>query len=227
VSLPEADRDELEARYAHDREMSPEIEQPMALTTSNANPGPESVAKTSRTNGLVDVGNLVEVSVTSEKLESVIGSLTDSEKYQYLTRHFRPTKEYQYPSTYMNKCNRSFQESWLTKYPWLVYSPNLDGGFCLPCFLFINDRSGKRILVNSPFTRWTKVSTVLGNHAKLEYHLDCLTKADAFKCAFEDPRKTVQGQFNKELVDHIANNRLILERYNSCMLASLTPGRDT
>ena len=51
-----------------------------------------------------------------------------------------------------------------------------------------------------------------GNHAKLEYHLDCLTKADAFKCAFEDPRKTVQGQFNKKLVDRIANNRLILER---------------
>ena len=100
MSLPEADRDELEARYAQDCEMSSEIEQPIALTTSNTNSGPESVAKTSHTNGLLDAGDLVEVSVTSEKLESVIGSLTDSEKYQYLTRHFRPTKGYQYPSTY-------------------------------------------------------------------------------------------------------------------------------
>ena len=72
VSFPEAGRDELEARYAKDHEMSPEIEQPMALTTSNANPGPESVAKTSHRNGVLDVGDLVEVSVTSEKLESVI-----------------------------------------------------------------------------------------------------------------------------------------------------------
>ena len=60
----------------------------MALTTSNANPGPQSVAKTFRTNGLLDVGDLVEVSVTSEKLESVIGSLTDSEIYQVSDKAF-------------------------------------------------------------------------------------------------------------------------------------------
>ena len=67
------------------------------------------------------------------------------------------------------------------------------------------------ILVNSPFVRWTKVSTTLGNHATLEYHLDCLTRADSFKCASEDPRSSIHGQFNKELVDRIAKNRLIME----------------
>ena len=45
--------------------------------------------------------------------------------------------------------------------------------------------------------------------------MDCLTKADAFKCAFEDPRKTVKCQFNKELVDRIA---LILERIVQAIL---------
>lgn len=45
----------------------------------------------------------------------------------------------------------------------------------------------------------------------LEYHLDCLTRVDSFKSAYEDPRSSICGQFNKELVDHIANNWLIME----------------
>ena len=150
--------------------------------------------------------------MTTEDLMQVVSSLTDSEKYEYLTGHFRPPKEYKFPSTYMNKCKRSFQESWLVKYPWLVYSPSLDGGFCLPCFLFISNRSGKGSLVNSPFCRWTKVSTALGSHNTLDYHLDCLTKADSFKTAYEDPRNSIRGQFNKELIDRISKNRLIIER---------------
>ena len=111
----------------------------------------------------------------------------------------------------MNKCNRSFQHNWLTKYPWLVYSPKLDWGFCLSCFLFATNRSMKGVLVNSAFTRWTKVTTILGNHAKMEYHLESLTKADAFKCGYEDPERTIRGHFNKELVERIAKNRLIME----------------
>ena len=163
-------------------------------------------------NPILDVGELVKISASSEQLESAIHSLTNSEKYQYLTEHFKPSKEYRFPSTYMNKCNRSFQHKWLTKYPWLVYSPELDGGFCLPCFFFATNRSAKGVLVNSAFTRWTKVTTTLGSHATLEYHLESLTKADAFKCGYEDPEKTIRGHFNKELVEHIAKNRLIMER---------------
>lgn len=45
----------------------------------------------------------------------------------------------------------------------------------------------------------------------MEYHLESLTKADAFKCDYEDPEKTVRGHFNKELVERIAKNRLIME----------------
>ena len=207
VPLLDADDDELKAQ---DDEMSLEVEQP--VTTSNVRPGPGSVSGTAHPQGLLDVGDLVKPSMTAEELESAVDSLTDSEKHEYLTGHFRPPKEYRFQSTYMNRCNGSFQESWLTKYPWLVYSPKLDGGFCLPRFLFARNRSGKGILVNSPFVRWTKVSTTLGNHATLEYHLDCLTRADSFKCASEDPRSSIHGQFNKELVDRIAKNRLIMER---------------
>lgn len=188
--LQDVGGNELEARCTQNREVSLEIEQSRALNPSTTiDSGPESVTRIARLQGLLDVGDFVKTSITNEELESVIGSLTDSERYQYLTEHFRPPKGCKYPSTYMNKCNRSFQESWLTKYPWLVYSPKLDGGFCLPCLLFTKNRSGKGVLVNSPFNRWMKVTAILGNHVTLEYHLDCLTKADAFKVPLKTPER--------------------------------------
>ena len=198
-TVEDGDGDNFEAQ---NDEMSVDVEHPMAVST----PVPGCLPRS-----LLDVGNLVK-SVASKKLESAVDFLTDSEKYGYLTGHFRPPREYKFPSTYMNKCNRSFQGSWLAKYPWLVCSPTLDGGFCLPCFLFARNRSGKGILVNTPFVHWTKVSSTLGNHATLAYHLDCVTIADSFRCAYEDPRSSIRGQFNKELVDRIARNRQIMER---------------
>ena len=72
--------------------------------------------------------------------------------------------------------------------------------------------------MNTPFVHWTKVSSTLGNHATLAYHLDCVTRADSFRCAYEDPRSSIRGQFNKELVDRIARNRQIMERIVGAIL---------
>ena len=65
--------------------------------------------------------------------------------------------------------------------------------------------------MNSPFNRWTKASVTLGRHARLEYHLDSLSKAESFKCAYKQPSHSIRGHFNKELVDRVAKNRLIVE----------------
>ena len=59
----------------------------MAMTTCNLNPG--SVIRTAYLQGLLDVGNLVRTSITSEELESAIGSLNNSDKHEYLTGYFR------------------------------------------------------------------------------------------------------------------------------------------
>lgn len=84
--------------------------------------------------------------------------------------------------------------------------------------LSLHQKSVRGILVNSPFVRWTKISMILGNHATTEYHLDCLTRADSFKSSYEDPRSSISGQFNKELVDRIAKNWLIMERIARAIL---------
>ena len=53
--------------------------------------------------------------------------------------------------------------------------------------------------MNAPFTRWTKVSSVVGGHATLEYHRDRLAVAEEFKHTQENPKQTIAGQFNKEM----------------------------
>ena len=83
VPLLDADDDELKAQ---DDEMSLEVEQP--VTTSNVRPGPGSVSRTAHPQGLLDVGDLVKPAMTAEELESAVDSLTDSEKYEYLTGYF-------------------------------------------------------------------------------------------------------------------------------------------
>jgi len=182
-----------------DRELSPacdecsDVQPAVTRVTSPTRSDVVSQASpsSSASGAISDVGDLLKTAATSKELELLVDALTDEEKHQILTGHFRPSKGYKFPSNYMNGCNRSFQETWLSKYPWLVYSPKLDGGFCLPCFLFARNRSGKGTLVNSPFKHWTKVSVTLGKHATLEYHLDCLTKAESFRCAYEQPSHSI------------------------------------
>ena len=63
-------------------------------------------------------------------------SLNQAEKLDIINNHFRPGENYAFPKVFMNGCNRSFQRSWQQCYPWLIYSQECDGGFCLPCVLF-------------------------------------------------------------------------------------------
>ena len=88
-TVEDGDGDTLEAQ---NDEMSDDVEHPVAVST----PVPGCLLRS-----LLDIGNLVK-SVASEELESAVDILTDSEKYGYLTRHFRPPREYKFPSTYMN-----------------------------------------------------------------------------------------------------------------------------
>ena len=60
--------------------------------------------------------------------------LTDNaEKYCLLKDHFTPSGDFNFPR---NK-GRAFQGRWLRIYqPWLVFSPSLGGGMCIPRALF-------------------------------------------------------------------------------------------
>ena len=63
-------------------------------------------------------------------------SLTDSEKYNFLTKHFVPSANYVFPSKEYGGRDRSFQLSWIEKHNGLVYSEKDCEAYCKYCVLF-------------------------------------------------------------------------------------------
>ena len=90
-------------------------------------------------------------------------TLTAPEKLGIIDNHFKPGEDYEFPRTDINKCNTAFRHQWLATYPWLVYSKEVDGGFCLPCVLFAT-KEKLGVLVNTLFRGWTKVSDICRQH---------------------------------------------------------------
>lgn len=76
--------------------------------------------------------------MTVIEVSRAISGLTPGQRYTLLT-----DRGFVFPKVHSNGCYRSFQHKWLDKYPWLVHSKELDGGFCKFCclFLFAKNRS--------------------------------------------------------------------------------------
>ena len=83
---------------------------------------------------LADLGRLYQMS----SFYTTINSLSPSEKYNLLTNHKKPSRQHQFPTTYIGGCNRSFRPSSLEEHPWMVYSEMVDGVFCIYCALFLS-----------------------------------------------------------------------------------------
>ena len=110
----------------------------------------------------------VEVQIGSIK------SMSDADKYALIQDPYVPPIDYVFPKHVEYGKQRSFQRSWLRKYPWLVYSKYLDGGFCLPCYLFTKcTSSSERMLVEKPMNKYTKASDHHKGHSYKKTSLCC------------------------------------------------------
>ena len=118
----------------------------MAQTQSQAQSDYESSG-----GNIMDLGCIIKPSMTTLKeVCDAIDKLDNGQKYKPLTEHFKPT--------FSSGCNRSFQYRRLEKYPWLVYSKQLDLEFCKFCDIFARNRETPGVLVNKPFSNWVKVN---------------------------------------------------------------------
>ena len=154
----------------------------------------------------IDIGNII---TPSKSVDEICLSMKNSEKYSLLFHHVKPPSVL--PTTFSHGCNRKFNNDWLTKYPWLKYSPKLDAVFCGPCAVLLDDsRKDKGVLVNKSFSKWVKLSETLSNHAKLAYHHDCLQAADILKTSIEKPASRIDVMTNQALQSRMAENKQIL-----------------
>ena len=102
-----------------------------------------------------------------------------------------------------------------------MYSPKLDGVFCLPCALFVTDREGKGSLVNGAFNKWTKISDTLvvkKGHATKTYHSNAVAAMDSWLFSMNHPDQTIPAHMDKELLRRIAANRHIVGRIAQAVL---------
>ena len=59
---------------------------------------------------------------------------------------------------------RSFQHSWISKYPGLSYSASQDGAYCLFCLLFVCDKTERVVLKRKPYRNWKHATEIFNGH---------------------------------------------------------------
>ena len=109
--------------------------------------------------------------MTFDEITEVVMNLTASQKYHFLNSHFKPSRDDNFPSTFLHLCNRAFQYRYLTSYRWMVYSQAVDGTFCAPCAILVpstkRDKCGH--FVNRAFTKWHKMNEAASTHQNTKY----------------------------------------------------------
>ena len=89
----------------------------------------------------------------------------------------------------------------MKEFPWLVYSPSLDGAFCLPCVLFAHD-TGKRgvqldRLLHKPVNFWTSATNKFKSHEQnSEVHKAAVLRSSDFKKSMENASLSINHQLD-------------------------------
>lgn len=128
-------------------------------------------------------------------------------RYDLLVNHFKPGVDYAFPR---GANGRAFQLRWLVQYPWLAYSKQENGGFCLPCVLFATHGyhgSDPGVLVSRPLTTFTKALELLRKHADKAYHKEAVVKADEFLKVMTHQQPDIRCRLNQEMASRVQSNR--------------------
>ncbi|KAJ8038110.1 52 kDa repressor of the inhibitor of the protein kinase [Holothuria leucospilota] len=132
-----------------------------------------------------------------------------------------PPKEYHDKEGQVIK-RRSFNHSWLAKYPGLAYSKTEDSAYCLYCVLFAKDTTD-RLLVNRPVRDWKKATDIFNNHffnkrsgtsrraGGYETHQTCRCLALELQRVVANTQISVDSIINERLASTIQENSKALE----------------
>ena len=69
-----------------------------------------------------------------------------------------------FPTTVMNKQNRSFVRSWLDDYEWLEYSVSEDAAYCYPCRVMNAPKRQHDALVRGGLKNWANAKVTMKRH---------------------------------------------------------------
>lgn len=130
-----------------------------------------------------------------------IDSITDSDRYQYLTQRYQGTSAGFATYEVIKKGKRvplTFQASWLKEFEWLAYSHSEGGGYCKYCVLFRArlNKGHLGTLVKTPLKKFNKAKGkdgYLTAHDAHEYHHDAVVLGKAFLSTYTNPEARVDA----------------------------------
>lgn len=160
--------------------------------------------------GPVDIGDIYLQAKSSREFCNAVQALTIRQKYDLLKNHKKPHKEQVFPTQHLGGCNRSFRHMWLSEHPWMVYSEQVDGVFCIACALFRADPSRGKF-VTKPFRVWNKKSEKVKEHEHCLYHQSALENSDHLKQTVEHPHTSIVAQVDARKAANIKSNRAVLK----------------
>ena len=105
-----------------------------------------------------------------------------------------------------------FKPDWFKQYPWLYYSPHVDGAFCRGCMLFAPDIVCRQIpgqFITKPFKMWVVKSKKINGHATSEYHVMSLARMEVFINRYRYPSEAVNTKLHKEAQAIIEANQKV------------------
>ena len=138
-------------------------------------------------------------------------NVPDHEKYRFVSNHFTPDLQYKFKK---NSIGRSFQHQWLVRYPWLKYSEQVNGGYCLPCVMFgrtVGFRADPGVLVSSPLLNFKKALEILEKHMGKDYHKEAVVKMDTFVRVMSGSQDNISVQLSNVAKDLVSTNRKKLQ----------------
>ena len=128
--------------------------------------------------------------------------------YQFINNHFSPDVKYKFLKR--STTGRSFQHQWLVSNPWLKYSKQDDGGYCLPCVMFYtskNFRAQAGVLASNALTNFKHAINSLKKHEQKDYHKEAVVKMDAFVKVMRGHQDSISLQINNAAKERVAKNR--------------------
>ena len=154
-----------------------------------------------------------------------VSTFSDAEKYELLSNAWKPVSDYTFPPD--KNSGRRFQYSWLSRFPWLVYSAAANGGFCINCVLLggesTHNASKLQRLMTLPLIPSSSATQKLIQHAqKSKVHETATIRASEFRRMMERKSTPTDVQLNNARQELIEKNRM---RLSTIIGAILTCGR--
>jgi len=171
----------------------------------------------------IESSELKVINSRSDTSKNVIGyylfnklSIDDYLKYSLLTNHFKPDGKYRFPTLYSadHKHFRRFLMNWLNDSSFLVYSPYIEGCYCINCVLFRNVQGQKlKLFVDKPcylYKHLKHFTTSLKSHINSQFHQNSTMALDNFIRTYQNPSLSISSLLDKGRIERVNRNKAIL-----------------